>query len=122
MDTIQSTANYEHELKRVVLSTSKGILFIPVQQIIRIQSVSNYSKLILTTGKTIVISKLLRWFEEHPKLQSFVRIHRTHLVNIHYIKKYRAGKKSMLFLNNGETIAVARRKKAVLVSRFHHHD
>jgi len=75
----------------IVLPTCKGIMIIPVQQIIRIQSISNYSKLFFRNaspatggGKTLVVAKVLHWFEELPQLSSFVRIHRTHLVNINY--------------------------------------
>lgn len=105
----------------VILSTSTGIMIIPVQQIIRIQSISNYSKLFFTdacpaTGgrKTLVVAKVLRWFQEQSCFFSFVRIHRTHLVNINYIKNYSGSKTGLLFLRNGEKLLVARRKKAVV--------
>ena len=99
----------------IVLSTCKGTVVIPAEQIIRIQSLSNYSKLFFNDGKTLVASKILGWFEEQNSLCSFVRVHRTHLVNINYIKSYKAG---TLFLQNGEVIAVAKRKKACLAKRL----
>ena len=99
----------------IVLSTSKGTLLIPAGQIIRIQSLSNYSKLFFNDGKTLVVAKVLCWFEEQHCLCSFVRVHRSHLVNIVYIKSYKAGS---LLLHNGEMIAVAKRKKACLLKRL----
>ena len=109
----------------IVLPTCKGIMVIPVQQIIRIQSISNYSKLFFKDacpatgwGKTLVVAKVLRWFEELPQLSSFVRIHRTHLVNMNYIKIYHGAKTGVLLLYNGETITVAKRKKAGLAERL----
>ncbi len=102
----------------IVLPTCKGIMVIPVQQIIRIQSISNYSKLFFTDGKTLVVAKVLHWFQEQAGLFSFVRIHRTHFVNIHYIKSYSGSKIGLLFLHNGEKFLVARRKKASLSQRL----
>lgn len=109
----------------IVLSTCKGIIVIPVQQIIRIQSISNYSKLFFNDacpatdgGKTLVVAKVLRFFEEHPQLSSFVRIHRTHLVNINYINTYSGTKSSGLLLLNGEIFSVAKRRKAGLAERL----
>ena len=106
----------------IVLTTCKGIIVIPVQQIIRIQSISNYSKLFFNPvtggGKTLVVAKVLRFFEEHPQLSSFVRIHRTHLVNINYINTYNGAKSGVLLLLNGEIFSVAKRRKAGLVERL----
>jgi len=105
----------------IVLATCNGVIVIPVQQIIRIQSISNYSKLFFTdacpeTGgrKTLVVAKVLRWFHEQEALSSFIRIHRTHFVNSNYIKNYCGSKAGLLFLHNGEKFSVARRKKAVV--------
>jgi two-component system LytT family response regulator len=110
----------------IVLPTCKGIMVIPVEQIIRIQSISNYSKLFFSNacpatggGKTLVVAKVLRWFQEQTVLCSFVRVHRTHFVNISYIKSYSSGKTGLLFLRNDETILVARRKKAKLADWLH---
>ncbi len=106
----------------IVLPTCKGTIVIPVQQIIRIQSISNYSKLFFNPatggGKTLVVAKVLHWFEEHPQLSSFVRIHRTHLVNINYINTYNGTKRGMLLLLNGEIFSVAKRRKAGLAERL----
>ncbi|MEO6253057.1 MAG: LytTR family transcriptional regulator DNA-binding domain-containing protein, partial [Ferruginibacter sp.] len=66
----------------IELPTCKGIMVIPVQQIIRIQSISNYSKLFFKDGRTLVVAKVLHWFQQQTGLFSFVRIHRTHFVNM----------------------------------------
>ena len=109
----------------IVLPTCKGIIVMPVQQIIRIQFISNYSKLFFKDagpatggGKTLVVAKVLRFFEEHPQLSSFVRIHRTHLVNINYINTYSGTKSGALLLQNGEIFSVAKRRKAGLAERL----
>ena len=109
----------------IVLPTCKGIMFIPVQQIIRIQSVSNYSKLFFKDacpgaggGKTLVVAKVLHWFEKQTALFSFLRVHRTHFININCIKSYSGGKSGLLCLHNGEIFPVARRKKASITERL----
>ncbi|MEO7307523.1 MAG: LytTR family DNA-binding domain-containing protein [Ferruginibacter sp.] len=102
----------------IELPTCKGIMVIPVQQIIRIQSISNYSKLFFKDGTTLVVAKVLHWFQEQTDLFSFVRIHRTHFVNMHYIKSYSGSKIGLLLLQNGEKFSVARRKKAGVSKRL----
>jgi len=102
----------------LVLNTSKGLVSIPVGEIIRIQSIGNYSKLFFNNGKSLVVAKVLHLFEMHPQLSSFVRIHRKHLVNTDYIETYHSQGTFALILNNGETIAVARRKKRSIGERL----
>ncbi len=103
----------------IVLPTCKGIMVIPVEQIIRIQSISNYSKLFFIDGRTLVVAKVLRWFHEQEVLSSFIRIHRTHFVNSDYIKNYSGAKTGLLLLHNGEMFSVSRRKKHDLSKRLH---
>lgn len=88
----------------IVLPTCKGIMVIPVQQIIRIQSISNYSNLFFKDGKTLVMAKVLHWLQEQSSLCSFVRIHRTHFVNISYINSYSGSKTSLLLFRNQNNI------------------
>jgi DNA-binding LytR/AlgR family response regulator len=109
----------------IVLTTCNGTVMIPVQQIIRIQSISNYSKLFFkdacpATGgrRTLVVAKVLRWFHEQEVLSSFIRIHRTHFVNSNYIKSYSGSKIGLLLLHNGEMFSVSRRKKAGLAKKL----
>jgi two-component system LytT family response regulator len=102
----------------IVLPTCKGLLLIYVNQIVRIQSISNYSKIYLANSNAVVVSKVLRWFEDSPALIKFIRIHRTHLINTAYIERCGVQSSGFVFLSNGEKLKIARRKKAVVVQRL----
>ena len=102
----------------LMLPTNRRIELIDTSTIIRIEAISNYSKLFFANNKTLVVAKLLRWFEEclgsdsslpgGEERGNFLRIHRTHLVNRNFIQYYQSGKIKLL---NGELIDVAKRKK-----------
>ena len=98
----------------LLLPTDNKLLFLNISSIIRIEASSNYSKVFCKNQPyPIVVAKVLRWFEEQPVLASFLRIHRTHLVNPHHIKNYRSGR-GILQLQNDEVLLVARRRKLFL--------
>jgi len=99
------------------LPTSKGIELIDVNTIIRVQSVSNYSKLYFSDGKTLVVAKVLKWFEESLPCKQFIRVHRTHLVNKQFISRYIKGDK--IQLANGDWVEVSRRKKSSVVQNLY---
>jgi two-component system LytT family response regulator len=91
--------------------TSEGVEFFEISQIIRIESSSNYSKIHFKDGKVLLVTKLLKDFEEILTPYRFYRIHNSHLINLSYIKKYLRGDGGQVLLQNGEVIDVARRKK-----------
>jgi two-component system, LytTR family, response regulator len=106
----------------LLLPVCNGLEVIDISTIIRIEAISNYSKLYFTNGKTLVVAKVLRWFEEHLKNNTknktvFLRTHRTHLVNKNFISRYTNGK---IELHNHQIIDVARRKKSEFLQQWYH--
>jgi two-component system, LytTR family, response regulator len=101
--------------KPLLLPTSKGIEVININEVIRIEAISNYSKLIFTNGKTLVVAKVLRWFEDVLSTARFIRVHRTHLVNKQFIHHYMKGEGGKIKLMNGDWIEVSRRKRSLVV-------
>lgn len=104
--------------------TCKGMVLVDVNSIIRIEAISNYSKIYFTNGKTLVVAKLLRWFEEILSDGRFVRIHRTHIVNKFFIRDYVVGslkpaRGGQVFLTNGECIEVSKRKKPLFLKSWY---
>jgi two-component system LytT family response regulator len=96
---------------RIAIPTSEGMEFINIKNIVRIESSSNYSKLYLLNGQTILVTRLLKDFEEMLLPYRFYRVHHSHLINLTYIKKYIRGEGGQVVMQNGDVIDVARRKK-----------
>src|SRR5689334_15193667 len=98
----------------LILSTSTGIEIIQTDTIVRIEAISNYSKLFFANGKTLVVAKLLRWFEEKLPGYQFIRVHRTHIINRGYLLSYHHERNGCMQLANGESIEVSKRKKILV--------
>ncbi|HJW30958.1 MAG TPA: LytTR family DNA-binding domain-containing protein, partial [Saprospiraceae bacterium] len=73
---------------------------------------SNYSRLIFADGHTLVVAKVLKKFEEQLDPGSFIRAHKTHLVNLQFVRAYEGKEHKALVLENGESIAVSRSKRS----------
>ena len=95
----------------LLLATCRGLEIIDINSILRVEAISNYSKLFFADGRSLVVAKILSWFEQKLGGVYFVRVHRGHLVNIRYIKAcdYSSGKEVLLV--NNERLTVSRRKK-----------
>lgn len=107
----QSLGNTKSQEDKIALSTHEGMDFIRMKNILRIESSSNYSKIFFTDGRQTIVTKLLKDFEELLTPYHFFRIHNSHLINLHYIKKYVRGDGGQVVMENDEVIDVSRRKK-----------
>jgi two-component system, LytTR family, response regulator len=102
-----------HQKLRV--DTVGQVYYFPVNDIIRIQSFSNYSKIFFKKDKPMLVAKVLRKFEEQLIHADFIRIHRSHLINKQYLHSYvPIGTGVKVFLLNGDQIPLARRRKTIL--------
>jgi two-component system, LytTR family, response regulator len=103
--------NTKSQDEKIVIPTSEGMEFITINTILHIESSSNYSKIYFVDGKNILVTKLLKDFEEILLPYRFYRIHNSHLINLKYIEKYIKGDGGQVKLSNGAIIDIARRKK-----------
>jgi two-component system, LytTR family, response regulator len=108
-DIIQ--AKNDKSLLRLALSTSEGIYFINIQDIIWIESMGAYSKFHVEGQKPITIAKVLKDYDEILNNLSFLRIHQSNLINLHHIKKYVKGDGGQVWMSDGAELEVSRRKK-----------
>ena len=100
--------------KSIILTTYYGKEPIPYDKILRIEAISNYSKLYFADGKTLVVSKVLQWFEGQLLGGQFIRVHRSHLINTVYISGYNKKGKQVITLKDNSFFTVARRKQSVV--------
>ncbi len=96
---------------KIAIPTSEGLEFIPIKNILHIESSSNYCKIFFTESKSLLVTKLLKDFEDMLQPYHFYRIHNSHLINLNYIQKYVKANGGQVMMKDGTIIDVARRKK-----------
>lgn len=100
---------------KLTLSTSEGLVFLKVEDIIYLQSEGNYTFFVTQQGEKIMVSKTIKNYEEILPSEKFHRIHQSYLLNLSYLKKFLKEEGGMLLLTNGEKLPVSRRKKEGLL-------
>jgi two-component system, LytTR family, response regulator len=107
----KSLADIRSSEDKIAVPTSEGLQFLQINDIIHIESSSNYSKIIFKNGQTMLVTKLLKDFEDILAPYRFYRVHHSHLINLNCIAKYIRGQGGQVILQNGQSIDVSRRKK-----------
>lgn len=75
-----------------------------------------YSVAVLYSGKKITLSKPLKDLEIMLPESQFYRVHKSYLINVHYIQKFIKGKQSYVLLRSGEKVPVAVRNVSDFVN------
>lgn len=105
----------EAEPPKIVLSTSEQINVVNVKDIIRCESDNYYTIFYFTNGKKLLISKTLKENEELLSEYNFIRPHKSHLINVLYIKSFLKQGNGYIMLTDGSKVPVSRRKKEKIV-------
>lgn len=103
---------------RIALPTMEGLQIIPIHHIIFCTSSSNYTILTLKDQQKLTVSKTLKEVEEMLEDHQFLRVHHSHLVNLHEIKKYLRGDGGVLQMSDGSSVDVSRAKKDILLKKL----
>ncbi len=102
---------------KITLPQQDGFQVLDVSDIYFCKADDNYTEIYLEKKK-IVVSKTLKYFEEALQSYSFARIHKSYLVNVTEVVKYKKGKGGSVVLSNGKELSVSASKKADLLSYF----
>lgn len=94
---------------KLALSTSEGTFFFDPKDIIRLEGESNYTRFFFSNHKPVLVSKTLKEYEELLTPYDFIRVHKSYLVNRHFVQHM--DRDGLLRLTDGSHILVSRRKK-----------
>lgn len=112
----ESMSQTKSQENKIAVPLNDGFEFIVIKNIVRIESSSSYSRLFLLNGESILVTRLLKDFEEVLTPYQFFRVHNSHLINLKYIKKYLRGVGGQVLMDNGDLVDVSRRKKEEFIS------
>ena len=105
------------EREKVVVSSLGEIFLFDPEEIVRCSANGNYSQFHLEDGGKILISKTLKETEASLDPETFFRVHKSHIVNVQFVKKFHT-KDHLLILRDGTELPVSQRKKAEVVRRL----
>ncbi|MEP7239237.1 MAG: LytTR family DNA-binding domain-containing protein [Ferruginibacter sp.] len=103
---------------KIPLSTSNGLVFVKLADILYCESSGNYTNFYLNDGSKIMVSRQLGEYEKLLPETNFTRIHDKYIINLSYIKEYIKGSGGDVILENGKELPVASRRKEDFMARF----
>ena len=110
--------NKPNPFKKMSISALDGIYFINIQDIIRCEAEDNYTHIHLENGDKITASRTIKAYEDMLTSVNFYRVHKSHLINLNYMKKFVKGDGGYLVMDDGKKIEVSRRRRPAFMEQM----
>ena len=103
------------EKQQVILPTLEGFEVVQMKDIVRLKGNGNFTDLFLVDGSKKMVCRFLKHFSEILPFP-FMRVHKSHIINIHFVKSYNKG--GFITLQDEAEIEVSSTYKEAFLSRF----
>ena len=105
--------------KKIVLKTTERMYVVNIEEITRCESDGSYTNIYLADGSRIMVSRLLKEFDELFSQDGFIRVHKSHLVNIEFLSFFKKTENSIV-MKDESVVPVSTRKKEELIHWINH--
>jgi two-component system, LytTR family, response regulator len=103
---------------KISVPTFEGLQMINTDEIVKCTAEENYTHIFLLSDTRIMVSRLLKEYEELLADYNFFRIHNSCLINLAHVTKYIKGEGGYVVMRDGSSVEVSRRKKNELLLRL----
>ena len=91
---------------------------VSVDEIVRLEGCGNYTNFFLKDGTKMLVSRTLKEYETLLDGQAFVRVHKSCIVNLGFVRKFFIKKEGELELTDGQQVKISRRRAQAFVDRI----
>lgn len=105
----------KQEKQQVILPTMEGFEVVKMEEIIRLKGNGNFTDLYLTNGDKKMACRFLKYFGEMLPLP-FIRVHKSHIVNLNFVKLYNKG--GYITLVDGAEVEISPTYKEEFMKNF----
>lgn len=104
------------QFNKIPIPSLKGVTFVPIQDIVWLESDSNYTVFHLASlhggaPRKLVASRTLKEFENMLTPAHFFRVHRSALINLLRVKEYIRGEGGTAIMDDGSEVEISRNEK-----------
>ncbi len=104
--------------EKIALPVENGYEFLKINDIIKCQAESNYTKFYLVNGKSLLICHTLKSYEALLSDFNFCRVHNSFLINMFHVSKYIKGKGGYAIMSDNSEVEISIRKKEQFLHLF----
>ena len=104
--------------EKMSIAALDGIYFVNIKDIVRFEAEDNYTHILLNDGNKITASKTIKSYEDMLGDMNFYRVHKRHVINMNYMKKFVKGDGGYLVMDDDMRIEVSRRRRSAFMEEL----
>lgn len=118
LELLRSALNLKNKSAKIAVPTFDGLQMILVEDIVKCTADESYTHLTLLNGQKVMVSRILKEFEDLLADYNFLRVHNSSLINLVHVKKYVKGEGGYVIMVNDDSVEVSRRRKPELLQQL----
>lgn len=107
-----------NSFEKLSIAGVDGIYFVNLKDIIRFEAEDNYTHIFLKNGERVTASRTIKSYEEMLKTVNFYRVHKKHVINLNFIRKFVKGDGGYLVMDDNCKIEVSRRRRSAFMEKL----
>lgn len=117
-ELLMSALKLRNKAGKIAVPTFDGLQMLHIEQIVKCTADESYTHITLLDGTKVVVSRILKEFEDLLSEYNFLRVHNSSLINLVHVKKYVKGEGGYVVMVDDESVEVSRRKKNELLQKL----
>jgi len=118
LDVFSRQHSNPNVFEKMSISAVDGIYFVNIRDIVRFEAEDNYTHIFLNGGERITASRTIKHYEDMLQSMSFYRVHKRHVINLNYMRKFIKGDGGYLVMDDGKKIEVSRRRRPAFMEQM----
>lgn len=105
------------EKQQLILPTLEGFEVVRIEHITRLKGNGNFTDVHLSDGSKKMVCRFLKHFSDLLP-DSFLRVHKTHIINLQFVKTYHKGSGGYVTLSDGAEVEISPNYKDAFLAFF----
>jgi two-component system LytT family response regulator len=114
---LSENINSAEDIRKISLPDSQGFKVKDIADIVYIEADNNYTRFYFKNSEKMIVAKAMKDYEDILNPDQFVRIHKSTIINLHYLKDYSNKSKLLVRMHDQTELAISRRRSSEFLER-----
>lgn len=118
LKSLSENINSSEDIRKISLSDSQGFKIKDIADIVYIVADNNYTRFYFKDSEKMIVAKAMKDFEEILNPDHFVRIHKSTIINLEYLKDYSNKDRLLVTMKDQTELSISRRRYSEFLDRI----
>lgn len=103
---------------KILIHALEKIYIIALENIVSLKAENSYTMIQMIDGESVTASKPIKYFEDLLAESGFIRVHRSNMVNVVFVKEINTKDGDLIMMMNGSKFVASKEGKTLMINYF----